>query len=404
MTTDPADPATHAPLALLRELLDGHTDRYDERAILDLLAGADAGVLNELLAGVDVDQLLGDVDNRLFGPDHEHELIELLARTRRADLTRANQAAVLHALQIGRTRERHEVAIRDMLLAVGGLELTRLKNELNLRTDHHDLEALVFQDVDDAGIREEILAHIAREAAVVGQLDERKVLCDIDDTVKSAIHDSRWPRGTVYPGILALLEALDIGPDDAPFSRGDLTFVTARPTDAFGLMERASHEALTKAGISARTVLTGSLFALHTHDAMAGKKLANIDDYRLLFPEYDLMFIGDSGQGDVEVGHRMYEAHPDAVRVVFIHDVKGLSAAEREELRGERIYVVDTYVEAARLAHEYGLISERGLREVIGEVERLTAEVEFNSEEQRAETLALVQRDLAEAKAHLATP
>mgnify|MGYP003594499888 CR=1 FL=1 len=173
-----------------------------------------------------------------------------------------------------------------MLLAVGGTELTRLKNELNLRTDRHDLEALVFDDNDDDAIRQEILDHIAREAQVVGQLDERKVLCDIDDTVKSAIHDDRWPRGTVYPGILALLEALDVGPADEPFSRGDLTFVTARPTDVFGLMERTSHEALTKAGISARTVLTGSFFALRTHAAMAGKKLANINDYRLLFPEY----------------------------------------------------------------------------------------------------------------------
>lgn len=397
-----ATAAAHPKLALLRDLLDGHTDRHDERAILDLLAGADAADLDAMLAGVDVDRLIGDVDNRLVVPDHEDEIIELLARTRRAELSHATQAAVIHALQIGRTRTRHEAAIRDMLLAVGGTELTRLKNELNLRTDRHDLEALVFDDIDDDAIRQEILDQIAREAQVVGQLDERKVLCDIDDTVKSAIHDDRWPRGTVYPGILALLEALDVGPADEPFSRGDLTFVTARPTDVFGLMERTSHEALTKAGISARTVLTGSFFALRTHDAMAGKKLANIDDYRLLFPEYDLMFIGDSGQGDVEVGDRMYEAHPDAVRAVFIHDVKGLDAAERARLRGERIYVVDTYAEAARLAHECGLVSAAGLRRVLDESERLAAEVDWDSQEQRAGTTALLERDIAAAREYLA--
>ncbi len=41
-----ATAAAHPKLALLRDLLDGHTDRHDERAILDLLAGADAADLD----------------------------------------------------------------------------------------------------------------------------------------------------------------------------------------------------------------------------------------------------------------------------------------------------------------------------------------------------------------------
>ncbi len=32
---------------------------------------------------------------------------------------------------------------------------------------------------------------------------------------------------------------------------------------------------------------------------MAARKIANIAHYRQLFPEYRLVFIGDSGQGDV---------------------------------------------------------------------------------------------------------
>lgn len=98
----------------------------------------------------------------------------------------------------------------------------------------------------------------------------------------------------------------------------------------------------------------------------------------------------------------MYEAHPDAVRAVFIHDVKGLDAAERARLRGERIYVVDTYAEAARLAHECGLVSAAGLRRVLDESERLAAEVDWDSQEQRAGTTALLERDIAAAREYLA--
>ena len=43
--------------------------------------------------------------------------------------------------------------------------------------------------------------------------------------------------------------------------------------------------------------------------------------------------------------------------------------AERARLRGERIYVVDTYAEAARLAHEYGLVSAAGPSTVLDESE-----------------------------------
>ena len=113
---------------------------------------------------------------------------------------------------------------------------------------------------------------------------EAKVLCDIDDTVVCALHDRRYPRGTIYPGILALLDALDRGPGDEPFSMGDLTFVTARPGDAFGMIENYTRASLRRAGIAQHSVLTGTVQAMFTLDLMAGRKIANVQHYHALFP------------------------------------------------------------------------------------------------------------------------
>lgn len=229
--------------------------------------------------------------------------------------------AEIHHLQEGWTPRHEEERLAEILTSVTGPELTELKNAINRRDDHHDLEELVFGDIDDESIRERILTHIASAASDLGRVGV-KVLSDIDDTVFPMIHEQRYPRGHIpVPGSLAFLQALDDGPVDNPLSRGDLTFVTARPEVAFGLVERSSKDALRKAGITSSSVLAGGLAHLHSKDAMADGKLANIWHYRLLFPEYGVVFVGDSGQGDVLVGQRVREEHPEACPAVFIHDV-----------------------------------------------------------------------------------
>ena len=231
------------------------------------------------------------------------------------------------------------------------------------------------------------------ECVIVGAGVRFGVVSDIDDTALAKIHETRYPRGTVIPGIIAFYEALDLGPRDAPLSRGDLTFVTARPADALGLMKSYSRESLTKAGFADLSIMTGSIFHLATHDAMAAKKVANIAHYATLFPEYDLVFVGDSGQGDIAVGEQILQAHGDVVKAVFIHDVVALDAGRRAELAAKGIWVVDTYVGAAAKAHELGLISEAGVQRVIDETHRLLDDVEWESSEQERAMRELVERD-----------
>jgi hypothetical protein len=382
--------------ALLRALIEGPTDVAEERSALALLRGATTAELNEMIVGNEMHRLFGSLDNRLVGPDHRSELIQLLARDRRRELSVMSAAGVIYALQRGRTGREDETAIRDMLLATHGEELTRLKNQINARADIHDLEGLVFSGIDDAELRREILDHIAAEAATL-HVDEAKILSDLDDTAFCRLHDRRYPKGTLYPGLLALYDALDAGPHDDPFSVGDLTFVTARPTDAFGLIESATRGSLRRAGIAQSSVITGSFLTLLSHDLMAGKKLANVEHYHALYPEYDLVFLGDSGQGDVILSEQLWKRFPGTLRAAFIHDVVDTPEEERARYAAEQIFFHDTYAGCALKAHELGLISRAGLDRVVAETRAGLDAIEWDSPEQERRIRDLVDRDAAAA-------
>ena len=385
-----------ADLTLVRDLLAERTGSETETRILAVLQDLDASQLNALLGDDELaDRLFDALDDRLLGgPDNHSALVQLLAVERRDELDLHARANLVHGLQIGRTTDEEEELIASLLCEVTGRELTHLKNIMNLRNDHHDLEGLLFVDIDSEPVREQILRHFAANAPRQ-QVTEAKVLSDIDDTVFCKLHDKRYPKGVIYPGVLAFQEALDQGPHDDPMSVGDLTFVTARPMDVLGLLENHSRESLKKAGIADLSVLSGSVFGLLTLDRMASKKIENIDHYVRIFPEYRISFMGDSGQGDVKVGEKLWELHPDVVDAVFIHDVKQTPQAERDAHAEHRIWFHDTYVGAANKALELGLISPRGWQHVVDEAREGIAAMEWEDAEQEQQILTLLERDVA---------
>lgn len=379
----------------LSRLVHGHTSRAQERQILALLRLASPEDLDRIIATTDTAALLASLDDHLLGPAHRTEARHLLT-DRLGDLGILARANLAYGLQAGLTTEADARAIRAVFLSAHGEELTHLKNAMNMRIDRHDLEGLVFGDIRNPEIRADILEHIATQAVGVHP-GEAKILCDIDDTVVASLHDRRFPRGMVYPGVLAFLDALDRGPHPEAFSLGDLTFVTARPSDAFGIIENYTKASLRRAGVADHSVLTGSLTNLLTHDLMAGRKIANIEHYHALFPEYPLVFVGDSGQGDVRVGELLWERFAPIVDLVVIHDVVRTPPARRERLRRRRIHLVDTYVGAANLAHERGLISETDRSRVVSEASANLAAARWDSPEQEEFARALIARDAAAA-------
>lgn len=382
---------------LLRRLVAGYTSYAEERLILELVAAASQAELNAML-GDDrfVDGLLASLKDRRDGSQHRQELLELLIGRRLPELTLANRGRLVHALQTGRTGLGAENWVAQILLAHRGLQLTDLKNELNSSSSFHDLERLIFADIDDEGVRRQILNHLAAEAGAVGILG-CKVLSDIDDTALCTLKDTRFPKGILYPGVVAFWEALDCGPTDTPVSIGNLTFVTARPGDALGLVENRTRATLRKAGIADNSVLTGGFASITSHDAMAAKKLQNVSHYRQLFGEYRLVFIGDSGQGDVTAGLAMYQSFPEALAAVFIHDVVSTPLEQRSAYANQGIWFFDSYVGAAHRAHHLGLISDDGLSRVITETRAGFDAIIWDTQAQEQRMRALLDRDVADS-------
>ena len=174
--------------------------------------------------------------------------------------------------------------------------------------------------------------------------------------------------------------------------------------DPAGLIEQHTRRGLRELGLPPHAVLSGTFYGLRSHDSMASAKIENFERFRLLMPETHVVFIGDSGQGDVEVGRRMLAVDREAVRLVLIHDVVGLTDDERESLRSEGIVVVDTPVGGALEAHAAGLVSAAGLASVASATERDLPTIAWDTPEQESATTALVKRDLAAARASPGRP
>lgn len=340
----------------INALLKGPTGPAHEREILNLLTAASADDLNAALHSIDVARLFNDMDDRLIGPDNHRALANLLFVERLPELDLDSRANLIYGLQTGQAPAFLTGAVGQIFLEAHGKELRNLRNKVDDGGDHHDLQKLIFEDLDDDGVRQDILDHIAAEAAR-NPIDHVKILSDIDDTVFARIHDHRYPGKVHYPGVLEFFRVLDEGIGDPDTGDGDITFVTARPGLIHGVVENYTLRRLREAGIKNPVVLTGRLFAIRSRRTMAAKKVVNITRHRQLYPEYGLVFVGDSGQGDVDTARQLWRDMPEAMRGVFIHDVKETSLAERSLKSSEGIDFFDTYVSGAAAAWKRGLIS-----------------------------------------------
>ncbi|REG20715.1 uncharacterized protein DUF2183 [Archangium gephyra] len=381
----------------------GHTDRSEERRILELFIGATAAELNHLLLNVDLDVLFGDVDDRVVGPDNLTALLELLCVKRAPELGLPVRAALITALQKGETPGLAERMVRALFLGLRGRELSEFKNLLDGRGNSHDLQQLLFHDVDDGSIRQDILTHIQREAAAAPS-GENKVLSDIDDTFLANWKDTRYPPKTVYPGVLQFYRELDRGPGVIPGREGDLTFISARPQDPLGLIEDRTLATLREHGVSSAVMLSGAFTHLLGNSRIATMKFENFSRYLQLYPEYGFVFTGDSGQGDVAFGERMLTEHPESVRAVFIHDVVETPESVRMTWRAKRIFFFDTYIGAAVEAFEVGVIARDGVARVARAAREDLERVPFTSDSQRQSRVAELERDSRRAEAITGTP
>lgn len=333
-------------LSRLKELIDGHTSRFEERDILSLLRGCDPQTLNFVLAELELGRLISSLDDHATGRPNRTLLLRLLSQDRVHELSVQTRANLVEALQRRRTSRAKEEAIVAILLASKGETLRQLKLAIDRGRDEYDLQHLIEHDLDDPSHAQVLFEHFQAQAPRVRR---RKLLSDVDDTLYANWTDQRYPAKTVYPGVLNFYRAM-AGPEGP-------TFLTARPDERSGQVKSSTHTTLANRGVKRAVVLAGSLRSLGSNQAMANRKFANFELYAKLFPEYDFCFVGDTGQGDGLLGEQMLARYPERIKGVFLHDVVGLGEKAKRRYQKLGIQVFQVYPEAARQAEELGLVT-----------------------------------------------
>ncbi|CAI5741184.1 unnamed protein product [Hyaloperonospora brassicae] len=268
-----------------------------EHKIFRILAGAGKDELNYVVNRIPLALLFYKVkDHSKVREDQSRTLmLDLLCSAPRRPLGHVAGAAARRA--DGHEDQRAAAGgkvVRNIILKTRGTTSDNLKTYTDAKGDH-SMHKLVFNDIRDPTVRTDVISHIQREASVqiahtrLGtkrgrsrkQQAWRKVLGDVDDTLYSsggrypAGLDTRFPRHTLCPGVLAFYRELDmgtVGPDDWTGGRvGNLVFLSAQSGHAF--------------------MWQGEL------EPMAQKKFENSSEFYQLYPEFKHVFVGDNGQG-----------------------------------------------------------------------------------------------------------
>ncbi len=310
------------------------------------------------------------------------------------------------------TDPRRELRLERLLLSVDPPALARFRFALEYDGDYKDLEEYLFHDIDDAEVRARVLDHWARSAPPAGV----KSLSDADDTLFASLVDRRYPPKHPYPGVCAFHAALAREPFTPPAT--PITLLSARPELVGGVLEEMSQRDVWErfSGRLLPSVLTGELVSstlgtLETlwrahlpewgappngqEERIGLAKFNNAQRFGQVYPDYRLVFSGDSGQADALTASLLLEPRLDprlATRVVttFIHDLDadgecpqgGRSPTfQRERARwpvdehgpsGRGIIAHRNYIHAARLAYQHseglgGLVDAVGLARVCAE-------------------------------------
>ncbi|RAW41172.1 hypothetical protein PC110_g2665 [Phytophthora cactorum] len=418
-----------------------------ELKIFRILAGAGKDELNYILNHTQLALLFYKVkDHSNVREDQSRTLIlDLLCTTRLADLSVMSRAVLLDALMVMKISA-HPMAekwVRNIILKTQGDDLSSLKAYTDAKGDFHSMHKLVFNDIRDPIVRADILSHIQREASVqiahmrLGtkrgrsrkQQAWRKVLSDVDDTLYSsggrypAGLDTRYPRHTLYPGVLPFYRELDmgtVGPAEWTDDRvGNLVFLSARPHVYKDVSEKKSYAKFAALyemmGMhTLPTMLAGNLTSGRAFmwqgdlEPMAQKKFENFSEFYQLYPEFKHVFVGDNGQGDVRAAELIVEKFgPDALEAGFFQRVQPMekmfnyhSKEDLERWRKMNIVFFDTYVGAAVEAFRMKKIRLGGVKKICDDAVNMFESINsWLTPQSRERARLLLNRDLAAANA-----
>ena len=337
----------------------------NEREIISIFADCDARALNYLVGHVKLALLFYKVkDHRTFDNQNRTQLVNVLAADRLSILTVESRVIVLHSLQLLKLKAnpKAENWVKNIILNTTQDDLSTVKTLMDSKGDYFCMTKLIYNDLKSDVIRDEILAHIRKEAAVLQahrrmgtkkskkrkHLAWRKILSDVDDTLLSsggsypAGVDKRYAKKVVYPGVLGFYREMDLGtqgPDEWPEGReGNLVFLSARPHVYKDMSEKANFKKFEKMratggdgkkgmhatpSLLAGDIASGTQYIISNNfESLAVKKFDNFKRYVSIYPEYTHVFVADNGQGDVRAGDMMFDKYPYELEAMYVHVVQ----------------------------------------------------------------------------------
>ncbi|EKX72650.1 conserved hypothetical protein [Theileria equi strain WA] len=222
-----------------------------------------------------------------------------------------------------------------------------------------------------------------------------QVIIDIDDTVKSSggykifnVHlggvDTQYGRGELYPGSFQFILELSMykmGKNRKPLLLAVLTTripqvpITVDSALNMRLREVAEKRGVLNWGIDCNNkILYSTLKEWVFNESRGEKKFVNFRKlHKYVSSENSdarYIWIGDTGDRDLEAGEMMIKYFPGRIRAVFMHCVtpsgNGSSGMPNDYyLKSVPVLFFRTYVGAAKKAVEHGLLNHNALSRVL---------------------------------------
>lgn len=320
--------------------------RWDERGYVALVSRLNQAQRRHILSKKHAKKVVQVLHRKWKDVHSRNALLGLLLDIDTSELDLELRVDLIHALQKGRTSLIDEERIVQLICSTKISELPFLKSGLELR-GYHNLYDLVYHELS-AVHREQILRHFSLHDDKDGKI---RVICDIDDTIYANWRDEKFPKKTVYPGVLAFLSCLVQQPQE-------LVFLTARPKDRGHLSERLTRRRLQGFGFVDPVVLVGRWHQVHSDEVILERKWTNVQRYHQLYSYDKFIFLGDSGQLDAVLAQKM--DHAGLLLWAGIHEIE----PKRDPLWKQqfpRAHFFHSYTQAAYFAWKQGLLRREEL-------------------------------------------
>ncbi|KUF89872.1 RNA polymerase-associated protein RTF1 [Phytophthora nicotianae] len=237
-----------------------------------------------------------------------------------------------------------------------------LKNKVDTKFPMFDL---IYHRIRSDTEREAILKHFEAEAAALRTSPKFfapiKLLCDDNDDLEAGITaGSKKPKDVQR-----------------------VAFLTARPE----FLRKRSLQELRACGFQHFTLLMGRFANMWGSQRIASGKLRNFVRFKRVFAEHRFVFVGDNGQGDIDLGKELLKnPHLQTAESAFV---------PWERVQPERIHSFRTYIGASFHLYVLGLLPLSAVVRVVEKTALAYAAIVFDSREQKRNLAQEIIADVA---------